>query len=82
MWEQKRAKDATRNRQRDAKLRAASAARVRDNKPATVAEARECWRNAHAHALHWETALEAAGGDLALEFLDLVHDALPQQPNR
>ena len=58
------------------KLRAASAARVRDNKPATVAEARECWQNAHTRALHWEAAIDAAGGDLAFELLDLIRSVL------
>ena len=59
-------------------MRAASATHVRDNKPATVAEARECWRTARARVLHWQTALEAAGGDLAPELLDAIHDASPR----
>ena len=80
-FEARRTKDAIRNARRDAKLRAASAARVRDNKPATVAEALKCWGNAHERVLNLETGWQAAGGRLAVELLDLVHDALAQPPD-
>ena len=77
----RRAKDAARNASRDAKLRAASDARVRDKQPATVREAVRVAVAAHALALHWETAVEAAGGPLAFESLDVVHDWLAKSPH-
>lgn len=72
--------DMDRNEQRDTKLRA-SAACVCEGQPAsavTSAEAKQYWQNGHMRADHWQTALEAAGGNLAWELLDFVHDTSPR----